>query len=356
MLLPKVGVDNYAVLEMAVRVVTGDRWGAFKEGVKELGSMVERDDVRGKDEEGGEEVEEEENIPYLTKAAVTLSYAHLSAYLPSALFSSRCPSPESWGRVLRYVERYGILEESVEVGGEVLTTEEERVAKELWENDVEEGEEEDSEADSLSPSPPIPPIPSIYLSRASALILDDPSSLISPTLTLHLYSNQHNVNNIRHSCMGKKFHPRSPPPFNLIRNGEGASSSFRRLSIKCFCGVCEYEAGKEVGLEVMKEILEHYKSLERYEDALEVCGVMLSESPNEECGYVNRARVTGWMDVDGEGFRGRERLLKEVDERAGDWEGIKDAVRGKDMGGEAGKGGTEAIVPQPIILTAYLRV
>lgn len=218
---------------------------------------------------------------------------------------------------MKYVWRYGVILETEEgrEGGEDIVM---RVAMELLEE--EEGEEEETE-ESTTPS-------TLYVSRAHALIQDNPRHFHPPSKSLALYPES--FNSTLKQCCTKKFFKVTVDKngsgmkvrdmvnngdVNWIREQEGREEGLKRLGLSqqtCGCSLCRRERGEIVEMEDLHILLKYFQDDENIEDAIDVCGEILRRDGKHVEGLLERARVTGWSDENGEGFVERERLIREA--------------------------------------------
>ncbi|GMH58350.1 hypothetical protein TL16_g02590 [Triparma laevis f. inornata] len=102
---------------------------------------------------------------------------------------------------------------------------------------------------------------------------------------------------------------------NWIREGEGREEGLKRLGLSqqtCGCSLCRRERGEIVEMEDLHILLKYFQDDENIEDAIDVCREILRRDVKHVEGLLERARVTGWSDENGEGFVERERLIREA--------------------------------------------
>jgi hypothetical protein len=310
-LVLEIGPDAFRKLSIAASLVLTPGW--LDEVRNDLRLLQPRKIITSDFEEDDSEEE--------TTTGTSLD--ELKRAFPSSLADL---SLNEWGQVIAYVERYSIeiVTNHPELG---LAVAPERLEALARQTDIDNSESDDDDGDEVVPAS------ALALAQVSARLLDDPAFYNPPSVSLLVYPPAFN-RGLSHSCqptsklsVEPRTHACKPPPFphtvNLVSLSEAAEDD-RAEGLKarqledCECQLCSHAAGKFVSPVNLRALLDHYKKCEDYTRALQTCIDLLAADPRDASALLERARITSWLDENGEGFAEREALLREASELVDD--------------------------------------
>jgi hypothetical protein len=273
-LVAVVGIEEYAILELAAGLALG--------GGDRLRSFVGVCDIDGEDFEHSD-----------------LAFSLLLKLFGTDLVVSKL----EWRSLLQYLTKYGVFIETPSLKGEAGEDMVMRVATELREEDEEGGEDMDKyeegkendanddddendsndsnddddendsndsndSIDSIDPTNPTTKPSPLHLSRAHALITDNPGHFFPPSLSLALYPHTYN-SRVKHSCtqerhkVSKNTAIQTPKSglVSWLREHEDREEGLVRLGLSgtCDCALCRRERGEKLLLTDLYDILKHLK-------------------------------------------------------------------------------------------------